>query len=126
MERLSGNVRTDQERPEWAAFRQGWREAASRPPVLPPQEAARRVLAGIDRAPRVASRRATAAVVLLALALGWWLAGNLPEATSTTPQVAEAALVLGDGVVLLWLDAETPLYMTLAPPGERDDSEGGS
>jgi len=65
---------------------------------------------------------ATAALLVIAVAVGVRQPGPAPEAT---PEAAppRASAPLGAGQALIWLDAETPLYMTFeAPqpaPGDR-------
>lgn len=47
-----------------------------------------------------------------------------PSAAVRSVEVPEAP-TMAEGVVLMWLDAETPLYMTLAPPGRAAGVEKG-
>lgn len=104
-------------------FHRAFREWAARPPRTPAPFAARRLaqrLAGLSgetaRQPRrwALSRLAGAAAVLAVLAGGLWL-GSRPPLIPRPPQSSAAAPV-DDGVVVLWLDTETPLYLTLNPP----------
>jgi len=100
-----------------------WKSWAERPPRTSPEDAARQVLARLDdgerrRAPRMwrGTWLAAAAAVLLAVAVGLF-APHLPSPQTSSPRTAEvAAPPLDDGVVLIWLDSETPLYMSFAPP----------
>lgn len=103
-------------------FEQSWRAAADRPAGLTAAE-------GVQRALEIARsrgrRRATgwtlaaaASVAALAFTLGRVPAGVSPAAPSA-PAGAPAASNAPE-VVVMWLDAETPLYMTLAPEPGRD------
>jgi hypothetical protein len=99
-------------------FEQSWRAAAERPAGLTAGEGVRRALE-IARSRR--RRRATgwtlaAAASLAALAL---TLGRAPAAVAPgVPPPSPTAASDGPEVVVMWLDAETPLYMTLAPdPG---------
>lgn len=101
-------------------FEEAFRSWAERPPHTPADEAARRVIARLPehRGARWSSGRrlrfATAAAGLaLLLGIGWSL---LPKPQGAPAQEREVALPpLADDVVLLWLDKETPLYLTIAP-----------
>ena len=99
-----------------------WRAWAERPTRLSPDQASRRVAeALVRRRRRVAVRRtlaAVAALVVVALALGIRRDQVQPIAV---PRPAAGAQ-LGAGQVLIWLDAETPLYMTFEAPAAP---EGG-
>jgi hypothetical protein len=103
-------------RPPFERFDERFKAWAERPPRTSPEEAARQVLARLDDGGRRGLPRpvwlAAAAAVLLALAVG--LFAPRPP---VPPRTAEAAAPpLDDGVVLIWLDSETPLYMSFAPP----------
>jgi hypothetical protein len=122
-ERLSAASRTTDAGAEPAELRRAWRRLAERPPKMAPEDAARRVLARIAprREPHGAGavRWAAAAALLLALAAGWWQADRWStqrRPPAAAPAAVQAALPLDEGVVLLWLDDETPLYLTLTPP----------
>lgn len=117
------------------SFEERWRRWAERPPRTPPETAARQVLTRLDR-PEETSRRAAlrpgwrlAAAAVLALAvLGLWLVtagppSAVPPSDTASDAPTESTPVMADGVVLMWLDAETPLYMTFAPP--RPAAEAG-
>lgn len=97
------------------------REWAARPPRTPAPFAARRLAArlaglaaGETRQPRrwAFSRLAGATAVLAVLAAGLWLGSRPP----LRPPAPAAPAPVDDGVVVFWLDAETPLYLTLNPP----------
>ena len=130
-ERLSREP--EDERREWRAFVDAWRRAADRPPRLAGSAAARRVVARLEPPPRRraalrwAAAAVLAAVLALAVALGWWdFRRQAPAALPVPETVAAAPLPLDDGVVLLWLDDETPLYLTLTPPRSGAAQTGGT
>jgi len=115
---------TDQEMERFDEALKTW---AKRSPQTPAHEAARQVVA------RLSERRtggwlmgnslrfATAAAGLaLLLVVGWVTLPKAPGTLASTPEVALPPLP--DDVVLLWLDDETPLYLTVALPA----TEGGS
>jgi ferric-dicitrate binding protein FerR (iron transport regulator) len=95
---------------------------AERPPRVSPEEASRRVLeAARRRRRRNLTRRAllAAAAVLAVVAIPGIRHRHVPETTPTATAPQEPR-PLGAGEVLIWLDAETPLYMTFeAPPVPR-------
>ncbi|MEM7354586.1 MAG: hypothetical protein AAF657_27505 [Acidobacteriota bacterium] len=105
-------------------FEQRFEVWASRPPATPADEAVRRMLRRLpaDPSPRHAvswGRIAAAAAAVLAVVLATHLylrqSAAPPVVQDTTVGVVEAPL-LPDGVALIWLDAETPLYLTLKAP----------
>ena len=103
-------------RPPFERFDERFKAWAERPPRTSPEKAARQVLARLDGSGRRGLPSpiwlAAAAAVLLALAVG--LFAPRPP---VPPRTAEAAAPpLDGGVVLIWLDSETPLYMSFAPP----------
>ncbi len=109
-------------------FEEAWRNWLRRPPHRSPAEAAARV-AGLIRERRRRRRAiwayAAAAVVVAAIGVAIRWAGL----SNRTVPVQPAALVqkapqLGQGEVLMWLDEETPLYMTFQPP-EKGEANGG-
>jgi hypothetical protein len=131
----------------WRDFERRWRRWGERPPRTHPETAARRVLTRLaEPAPRPgwrpaggwtslgARRLAVAALVLAAVGV-WLLTAGLPGPfTGPGPTVAPerapggplpATPAMADGVVLMWLDAETPLYMTFAPPSRTTGAEKG-
>ena len=126
-ERLSREP--EAERREWRAFVDDWRRVADRPPRLAASAAARRVVARLEPPPRHraalrwAAAAGLAAVLALAVALGWW---DSRRPAAETVAAAEAPLPLDDGVVLLWLDDETPRYRTLTPPRSGAAQTGGT
>jgi ferric-dicitrate binding protein FerR (iron transport regulator) len=95
---------------------------AERPPRVSPEQAGRRVIeAARRRRRRGLTRRvllAAAAVLAVALILDIHRDGPVPEESPTAAALEPRPL--GAGEVLIWLDAETPLYMTFeAPPAPR-------
>lgn len=104
-------------------FEDAWRRHAARPPTLSPEEAAGRVLHRLAQRPtaprrrplRLAAAAALVAVVIVAAALvRLSLSPTVPQRAG---EVAETA-VTPEGTVVLWLDEETPLYLTLEPPAD--------
>ena len=104
-----------------------WRRHARRPPATSPPTAMRQLRRRLPARP--ASRRLplslAAALLAVALVVGFTLRSahrQSPGAPATNPPrtaerlEGEPPLPLDDGVVLLWLDGETPLYLTLSPP----------
>lgn len=108
-------------------FDDAFKRWARRPPRTPPGEAAARLRQRLPpRRPRrpfaAGSLRLAAAAVGLVLVLGvaWLLSRPGPVA----PPAEELAVPpLDENVVLLWLDRQTPLYLTVAPPAAP---KGGS
>ena len=98
-------------------FEDRWRKWATRPPKLTPEAAARAVAAAIreDRRPRAWPLAAVAAsIVAVVLAGGLWL--QRPPPAPTMAAATADRDPIADGVVLMWLDPETPLYMTFQVP----------
>jgi ferric-dicitrate binding protein FerR (iron transport regulator) len=111
-----------EERDRVEELERAWKAWAERPGRRSPEEAGRRVVEAARqrqrRARTVRTLLATAALLAIAVTLGIQRQGPLPRAT---PPAASAAPVapapLGAGQALIWLDAETPLYMTFEAPG---------
>jgi ferric-dicitrate binding protein FerR (iron transport regulator) len=106
-------------------FERAWKAWAERPARRSPGEAGRRVVeAGRRRRRRrraIQALLATAALVVIAVTLGVRRERPVPQATSpSAPPLATAPL--GAGQALIWLDSETPLYMTFEAP---DAAPGG-
>lgn len=132
-------------------FEERWRQWARRPPKTRPQTAAHRVLRRLaEPSPRPRRRsvggwaspgvRRLVAAALVLAAVGLWLLTAGPPfpfpASDTDPhpgpgseespgRALAGAPAMADGVVLMWLDAETPLYMTFAPPARAVGTEKG-
>lgn len=108
-------------------FDEALKRWGGRSPRTPAEEAARRVMANVPERRSgtwftgTGRRLATASVGLaLLLVVGWM---TLPHRSSPLPRSQEIALPpLSEDVVLLWLDDETPLYLTVAPPAAKGDS----
>lgn len=105
-------------------FAEAWSHWVRRPPSTSPREAAAGVLRRIADAeaaqrPRP-HRRWLAAAALLVLVLGAGALLLLPvppaEDGGPRPPAGGTALPVDDGVVLLWLDPQTPLYLVVQPP----------
>ena len=109
------------ERDRVEEFERAWKAWAERPARRPPEEAGRRVLEAARRRQHrrrtVRTLLATAALLVVAVTLGVRRQGPVPEGTAPAPPPLASA-PLEAGQALIWLDAETPLYMTFeAPPG---------
>jgi hypothetical protein len=107
------------ERDRAEEFEGAWKAWAERPARRSPEEAARRVLEAARRRRRrrraVRTLLATAALLVIAVTLGVRRQGPEPApAPPAAPPLASAPL--GPGQALIWLDAETPLYMTFEAP----------
>ena len=116
----SAGQRRDEER--WRTFADAWRRRLEAPPAIAPRSAAARVVARLaerDRRPwyartsllRPALAGAFACAVLLALSLRLTAPPAIPDEAgevliATTPGADE---------LVLWLDDETPLHLTLGP-----------
>ena len=109
-------------------FDEEWKAWTSRRPEISPEEAGRRVLARLDEPhgwrrhwsrftarafPTSTLRWATAAVVL---ALGVTILAPHQRPEAPPPTAGADVPTLEEGVVLIWLDSQTPLYMTWDPP----------
>jgi len=111
----------EDERDRVSEFERAWKAWAERPARRSPQDAGRRVLeAARQRRRRTRAVRtllATAALLVIAVTLGVRRPSPVPEHTpEAAPPLASAPL--GAGQALIWLDAETPLYMTFEAPPE--------
>ncbi len=108
-------------------FEKAWRRFTQRPTRLSPAEAASRI--GILIRERRRRRQpvwayAAAAVLLVAVAVAviWSRLPNQPASLQPVAVVEEAPQ-LGQGEVLMWIDKDTPLYMTFQPP-EAGETKG--
>lgn len=114
---------------ELERFDDALRDLACRPPRTSPAEAARAVAGAIRaerrrRTTRVSALAAAAAVVLALSAALLWQPGRRPETVAIAGHSASTGL--GEGVVLMWLDEETPLYMTFQLPGDGAPGNGAT
>jgi hypothetical protein len=129
MKRREPHRPTDGERGDarWERFADAWRQRVEAPTEVPPHAAASRVLARLDerrRRPfhrrasfwRVALTGAAAVVVLLVLSLRL----NAPPAVPDQAGEVLAEATPGENELLLWLDEETPLYLTLEATATDD------
>ena len=109
-----------EERDRVEEFEGALKEWAERPARRSPPEAGRRVVEAARRRQRrgraIRTLLATAALFVIAVTLGVRREGPVPEATPAAA-APRAAAPLGAGQALIWLDAETPLYMTFEAPG---------
>ena len=126
---MSQDLEKDQEEKHFDDVFRAW---ADRPPPTAPAAAAQQVLERLKaresvRRPGAFHLLAAAAVVALGIAGAYRLRAPGPAvpgapvtaataAVATTVTDAALAAPLNDGVVLLWIDSETPLYMTFQPP----------
>jgi hypothetical protein len=105
-------------------FENRWKDWVKKTPGTAPEEAARRVMVRLPERSRRWNRlgflpaprylAAAAAVALLILGIRFW--GKTKPTAVEAPVVAEASIELGGDVALIWLDPDTPLYLTLNPP----------
>ncbi len=100
-------------------FEEAWNRWVARPPRQSPAEAALRVA---RRACERPARRlpvwlypAAAAVVILISGITLLRIDKAVVAPSDRPSIQET-VPLGEGQVLIWLDRNTPLYMTFQNP----------
>jgi ferric-dicitrate binding protein FerR (iron transport regulator) len=110
-------------------FIEAWRRWARRPPARSPADAAAAVSRRLPprRQPRYwwALAAAAALMMTLAIAVHW---SNLvrrasPPGAGISPRETTP---IGNGEVLIWLDEQTPLYMTFQPSAEGQASENKS
>jgi hypothetical protein len=108
-------------------FAQSWKRWAAQPPRRSPVEAAAEVALRIRlrRGRRRSSWMLAAAAAILLAAVGttvlWRHSGTVPSAPTVTEQ---EILAPGKGEVLMWIDEQTPLYMTFQAP-EEEQGRGG-
>jgi hypothetical protein len=119
---------TDHDNPE-DRFIEEWRNWARRPPTQSPAEAAATVS---RRLPPRRQRRswwqlAAAAAVITTVALAFHWSALVRQAVPPRPAVKlQEAAPMGKGEVLIWLDGQTPLYMTFQAPENGQGSENKS
>jgi hypothetical protein len=113
----------DEDRDPVDRFEDALKAWAERPPRLSPEEAGRRVVEVARRRRRRAlTRRAllAAAAVLAIVAIPGIRRDRTAPVSAPTAAPRVEPQPLGAGEILIWLDAETPLYMTFeAPPASR-------
>ena len=105
-------------------FEGRWKDWGKKAPGTAPEEAARRIMESLPVRSRwwgmlefLPARRylaTAAAVVFLVFGASYFWNDN-PTALDA-PVLTEASIELGENVALIWLDPDTPLYMTLNPP----------
>lgn len=110
----SNNSRDPEDR-----FLEAWKHWAQRPPRQSPAEAAaavsRRLPLRQQRRSWWALAAAAAMTVTVALAVQWSIFIRRATPPGPTINLQESA-PMSKGEVLIWLDDETPLYMTFQPP----------
>jgi len=109
-------------------FDDAFRTWAERPPQKSAAEAAREVAELIKTRPRrrVLRYAALAAAAVVAAAVSAVILNTPSEPVPQQVVVAELTQPsdVNDGVVLMWLDDETKLYMVFQISDDRDDTEG--
>lgn len=112
-----------------------WRDWVNRPPRRSPAQAAMRFRADVAGEARQAGLRpgwwpgrwlvvAACTAVVVAAAITGLVQLQAPAGPVTQPPMSSVAPALGSGQVLLWLDADTPLYMTFQTPAEPQAGGG--
>lgn len=110
------------------SFERAFKGWAERPPATAADRAAARVVSRLPETRgqrlRVGSRwrlAAAAAALMLTVVVGW--VTLKPEPPAAIPATADVVLPpLEENVVLLWLDEQTPLYLTVAAPAAKGGS----
>ena len=107
-----------------AEFEQAWKRWATQPPRQSPADAAAVIASRIRQQP--AGRRpnwylAAAAAVLFALVGTVVVWRPVRTAPQPQPESQQASLPLKKGEVLIWIDEQTPLYMTFQAPEEEGE-----
>lgn len=108
-------------------FEQAMRRWADRPPRTLPGEAVQQIRQQLGEAEpkkKFWMHWPVAALVLLTLAaaLLWRSAPDPPAPASNQTQLASVPS-LDENTLLIWLDAETPLYLALNPPASAAQGE---
>jgi hypothetical protein len=111
-------------RREQDAFDEALRAWAARPVRTPAERAARQIVARLPESRAVrwgfvpSWRLATAGLGLaLLLAVGWATLPGFPEPKAPLHDLSLPPVP--EDVVVLWLDEETPLYLTVAAPATK-------
>jgi hypothetical protein len=100
-------------------FEDRWREWANRPPRKSPAFAAVEIKRRLRQADGLRRWRAPVAAAAVLAACGFLGVRLLsPPKPAPLPAELSTAAPLAEGQVLIWLDPDTPLYMTYQnPPG---------
>ena len=109
-------------------FEERWREWAGRPPKTSPAAAAQEVVASLGARRQRRRPRLLVAAAAVLVAVGG-IAIHRGMRSPGEPVVVETAVetpALGAGEVLMWLDEETPLYMTFQAPDGGSPNGGTS
>lgn len=110
--------------PDFDRFDQLLKEWAQKPPAIPADEAARRVLGRLPAGPtarllgpwlRLAAVATALVMGLLASQIDWNRSAISPSDPNDAVQEF-APQPIPDGVALIWLESGTPLFLTLSPP----------
>ncbi len=109
-----------------SSFEDRWRRFAYRPARRPAAEAAARAVAASRGAPapRAIPWVFAAAGALLIAGAALTVRLGIRPGGGPAPAAAVASASISSGTVLLWLDEETPLYMTFQPPEDSGASGG--
>ncbi|MCH9647479.1 MAG: hypothetical protein K0U98_04520 [Deltaproteobacteria bacterium] len=114
-----------------------WRVWLDRPPRKSPEQAARAVSDRLSSSKAPANRESwvwlwrplvAVAALLIAVAAVWLWVPWKEQKPKVMAAANELSLPsLGDDVLVIWLDSETPLYLTLAsdPDGRPAESNSG-
>jgi len=100
-------------------FIEAWKQWAQRPPTQSAVEAAATVSSRLPlrRQPRSWWPLAAAAALAATVALSIYWSTFVRQVTPPGPAInLQEAAPMGNGEVLIWLDEQTPLYMTFQPP----------
>jgi hypothetical protein len=100
----------------WRRFEEEYREWAGREPRTEPRRAARLLVATLPDRRRAVARPwlAAAAVALALLGASLWMARHGRPSSTVVGTVAPSP-VLQEGVVLWWIEPDTPVYFVLGP-----------
>jgi hypothetical protein len=97
-------------------FESALRRWGEGPPKTPADAAVRRLVLPPRTSPRLPLwRLAAAALLIWGVFLGTWYGALDPEPRSATTSTAMEPLP--DNVMVFWVDAQTPVYFVLSPPG---------
>ncbi len=107
-----------------AEFEQAWKRWSAQPPRQSPADAAATVAFRIRQRPAVHRSNwylAAAAAVLLALVGTVVVWRPVRKTIQPQQESQQASLPLGKGEVLIWIDEQTPLYMTFQTPEDEGE-----
>ncbi len=110
-------------------FAEAWKKWTRRPPQKSPAAAAAEVAYRIRHRPSAQHQSwylAAAAAMLLLLVGTTVLWKPWRIAPAPRPASFQETIPMGKGEVLIWLDEQTPLYMTFQAPEDEEGKEGKS